>query len=242
MIYMGGKARIAKHILPLILRDRTDGQFYVEPFCGGCNMIDKVKGNRIANDKNTYLIQMWRHLTKGWEPPMVIEKDFYQAVREVWKQKSGAFPPELMGWVGFTGSFNGTFFRAYTGHARSTASGVRDYIGAAMRSILRQVDDLRGVCFLNRDYKDLVLPSKCIIYCDPPYRDTESYRNQNTIDHRDFWEWCRKKVKQGHKVFVSEYSAPDDFRCVWEMELKTSFGRRKAKNAVEKLFVHESQI
>lgn len=237
---MGGKARIAKHILPIILRDRTEGQFYVEPFCGGCNMIDKVKGNRIANDKNPYLIQMWRHLTKGWNPPRVIEKDFYHAVRDSWKQKSEAFPPELIGWVGFTGSYRGLFFGGYSGHARSDKTGVRDYIGEGTRSILRQVGDLRGVCFLNRDYKDLVLLSKCIIYCDPPYRGTEGY--QDAVDHRDFWEWCRKKVKQGHKVFVSEYCAPDDFRCIWEMGVKTTLCAGKAKNAVEKLFVHESQI
>lgn len=164
---MGGKARIAKHILPIILRDRTEGQFYVEPFCGGCNMIDKVKGNRIANDKNTYLIQMWRHLIKGWEPPMIIEKDLYHAVRESWKQKSEAFPAELIGWVGFTASYRGKFFGGYSGHARSGETGVRDYISPSMRSILRQVDDLKGVCFLNRGYEDLVLLSKCIIYCDP---------------------------------------------------------------------------
>lgn len=237
---MGGKTRIAKHILPIILRDRTEGQFYVEPFCGGCNMIDKVKGNRIANDKNAYLIQMWRRLIKGWEPPMVIEKDFYHAVREAWGQRSETFPPELIGWVGFTGSYKGMFFGGYAGHACSSMGGVRDYIGEAVRNIMSQVDRLSGVCFLNRDYKDLVLLSKCIIYCDPPYRDTEGY--QSSVDHKEFWEWCRKKVKQGHKVFVSEYSAPDDFICVWEAVVSSTLGRGKAKKAVEKLFVHESQI
>lgn len=241
MQYMGGKGRIAKHILPLILRGRTEGQFYVEPFCGGCNVIDKVEGNRIANDKNTYLIQMWRRLTKGWEPPMIIEKDFYLAVRESWEQKSEAFPAELIGWVGFTGSYRGLFFGGYSGHACSTTDGVRDYIGESIRNIMSQVDDLKGVCFLNRGYEDLVLLSKCIIYCDPPYRGTTGY--QNALDHEYFWEWCRKKIKQGHRVFVSEYSAPDDFRCIWEMEVRSSLDYRQVKkNAVEKLFVHESQI
>lgn len=48
MIYMGSKARFAKELLPIILKDRKEGQWYVEPFCGGCNMIDKVTGNRMA--------------------------------------------------------------------------------------------------------------------------------------------------------------------------------------------------
>lgn len=35
MKYLGSKARIAKEILPIILKDRKVGQYYVEPFVGG---------------------------------------------------------------------------------------------------------------------------------------------------------------------------------------------------------------
>ena len=35
MQYLGGKTRIAKEILPIILADRKEGQYFVEPFCGG---------------------------------------------------------------------------------------------------------------------------------------------------------------------------------------------------------------
>ena len=54
---MGSKNRIDKEILPIILDNRRDETF-VDVFCGGCNIIDKVSGNRIANDKNRYLIAM----------------------------------------------------------------------------------------------------------------------------------------------------------------------------------------
>ena len=56
MKYMGSKNRIAKHLLPIILKDRKEGQWFVEPFVGGANMIDKVTGNRIGADLNRYLI------------------------------------------------------------------------------------------------------------------------------------------------------------------------------------------
>lgn len=59
MIYLGGKSRIPKEILPLILADREEGQYSVEPFCGGCNVTAEVSGNRIANDYNEYLIAMF---------------------------------------------------------------------------------------------------------------------------------------------------------------------------------------
>ena len=61
---MGSKRRIAKHILPIILKDRKPDQYYVEPFCGGCNLIDKVTGLRIASDKNKYLIALFKELQK----------------------------------------------------------------------------------------------------------------------------------------------------------------------------------
>ena len=76
MKYLGSKARIAKEILPIILRNRKENQYYVEPFAGGMNSICEVKGNRIANDINEYLISMWKELIKGWIPDK-IGKDLY---------------------------------------------------------------------------------------------------------------------------------------------------------------------
>ena len=37
MKYMGSKSRIANEILPIILKNRKPNQYYVEPFCWGCN-------------------------------------------------------------------------------------------------------------------------------------------------------------------------------------------------------------
>jgi DNA adenine methylase len=41
MKYMGSKNRIAKYILPIMLKERGQ-RIWVEPFVGGANMIDKV--------------------------------------------------------------------------------------------------------------------------------------------------------------------------------------------------------
>ena len=70
MKYMGSKARFAKHILPIILKDRQPNQSYIEPFAGGMNMIDKVDGIRIANDQHEELMAMWQVLIyDNWDPP-----------------------------------------------------------------------------------------------------------------------------------------------------------------------------
>lgn len=65
MRYMGSKRRLWKYISPIILKDRKLNQFYVEPFCGGCNSLSQVNGKRIAADINIYLIEMWKSLIKA---------------------------------------------------------------------------------------------------------------------------------------------------------------------------------
>lgn len=242
MIYMGSKRRIAEQILTIILEGRKEGQYYVEPFCGGCNTIDKVPGNRIANDSNPYLIAMWEALSWGWDPPKTIRREHYCEVRECYNQNTDAYPMHYIGWVGFVGSFNGIFFSAYAGHSVIKKTGrVRDYIGEAVRNILAQVPLLTGVQFTNRSYADMIIPPNSIIYCDPPYEGVSKYKGY-PIDHEKFWAWCRERVAEGHEVFVSEYNAPDDFICVWERKLRARVYPGIGKQAIEKLFIHKSQL
>ena len=62
MVYMGSKNRIAKELLPFIKAELKEGVYYVEPFAGGCNMIDKVEHPlRIAADSNRYLIALLQY-------------------------------------------------------------------------------------------------------------------------------------------------------------------------------------
>ena len=75
-----------------------------------------------------------------------------------------------------------------------------------------------------------------MIYCDPPYQGTTKYATKG-FDHEDFWQWCREMKAQGHTIFISEYNAPDDFKCVWEKEVINGFGGKANSNkGTEKLF------
>ena len=60
--YMGSKRRIAKDILPIILKARKEGQYFYDLFVGGGNLLEKVDGNRVANDNNEYLIELFKHM------------------------------------------------------------------------------------------------------------------------------------------------------------------------------------
>ena len=49
MKYMGSKARFVKEILPIILKDRKENQWFVDLFCGGCSIAQEVDGKVIGN-------------------------------------------------------------------------------------------------------------------------------------------------------------------------------------------------
>lgn len=237
MKYMGSKARIAKHILPIILKDRKEGQWYVEPFVGGANMIDKVDGNRIGSDVNSHLIGALCLIRDDPRSiPDVITEDDYKEAKERPSTK-------LDGFIGFAMSFGGKWFGGYRRDSKGP-KGCQENMATQTRrsksSAIRQSPLLHGVDLISSSYCELHVPPKSIIYCDPPYAGTTRYKDD--FDHDKFWQWCREKCAEGHRVFISEYSAPDDFVCVWSGELAVSVQRSGTKKATERLFVHKSQV
>ena len=231
---MGSKNRIAKELLPILLKDRKPNQWYVEPFAGGMNMIDKVDGNRLANDSNEYLIKMWIALVEDeWIPNSYVSKDKYLSV----KNNKQSYEPCVVGWIGFNCSYSGKYFGGFAGVVE-TKQGQRNYQEEAHRNIKKQIPNLTGVEFVSCNYINLHIPDQSIIYCDPPYEGTTKYKDD--FNHLEFWNWVREKSKEGHTVFVSEYNAPDDFICVWQKELKSSLSANGtiggSKKSIEKLF------
>ena len=227
MIYMGSKNRIAKEILPIILKDRKPNQCYVETMVGGGNLIDKVKGFRIGADINPYVIEALKLIRDNPESlPDFVSEEYYREL-EIKKQLNG-----LTGVVGFTCSFGSKWFGGY---ARNSDG--RNYIKVAKNNALAQSPNLKDCLFINSCYQLLDIPKNSIIYCDPPYEGTTKYKVG--FNHFEFWEWVRSKSLEGHSVFVSEYNAPDDFICVWQKTLTTSFSTSESIKAIEKLFIFD---
>ena len=224
-MYMGSKNRIAKHLLPVMLAERTSDQWWVEPFVGGANMIDKVLGNRLGNDTHEYLVALLVAIRDGWVPPADISRDMYYSI----KANPRGYPKELVGFVGFLCSFGGKWWGGYA-HNRSEFN----YAAAGKRNLLKQAPNLKGVIFCTGDYRDIPLPDRSLIYCDPPYANTTKYKEG--FDHTIFWDWCRSKNEEGHTVFVSEYSAPADFVCVKEVPIITTLNKNSKDTRIEKLF------
>lgn len=110
MKYMGSKAKVARYIVPIIQDyiDRSGFETYLDPFCGGCNIIDKIRApQRIASDCNKYLIALLQYIQDGGELPGYIEREEYAAVRA----SRDSYPEWYAGYVGFVCSYNGRFFR-----------------------------------------------------------------------------------------------------------------------------------
>jgi DNA adenine methylase len=227
MKYMGSKARHAKELLPIILANRKEGQWYVEPFVGGANMIDKVKGNRIGADINEYLISLWQSVSTGWNAPLTFKESEYKVMRD----DKENYDKTIVGYVGFALSYSGKWFGGWC----RDGAGKRDYVLESYKNACNQFPKLRGVKFENKSYSELDIPTNSIIYCDPPYKDTTKYKDN--FNHEPFYDWCRQMYKEGHQVFVSEYSMPDDFICVWSKEVNNSLTKDTgSKKGIEKLF------
>lgn len=223
MVYMGSKDKLSKYLLPFIIPLLDDETWYVEPFCGGCNMLAKVRHPlRIAADAQPYLIALWKALQEGWEPPMDIGEEETKRIRDNKKD----YPEKLVGWVGFTNSFRGTFFGGYSRLKMGFGSKTSNYRQTYQINVLRQIARLKDVRFHHCSYDELEIPDNSVVYCDPPYADVSSYK-ETQFDTHEFWEWVRQLSKRVKRVYVSEYSAPLEFDCVWERKAKVRLGDLK---------------
>ena len=233
MKYLGSKNKIAKYILPIMLEYRED-RTWVEPFVGGANTIDKVSGIKIGNDRNEYVIALLNALKNGWIPPKEVTEEYYNEL----KQNRDNYPKELVGYFGTQLVFGNIWFGSF----RRDNTGKRKYDLEAYNNVIKQQPNLKDIEFVCGDYKEMIIPSNSLIYCDPPYKGSRPYIGENKINHTEFWDWCRDKVNEGHIVFVSEYEAPTDFECIWSKEVVVSgnnIHKEKLTNT-EKLFILKS--
>jgi DNA adenine methylase len=232
---MGSKARIAKHILPIILEGRRPGQWYVEPFVGLANVIHLVDGRRIGADSNKHVITLLKAVQNGFIPPNFLSEEEFKALRT--SEKVSPLKTFAMFGCSFGGSYQGGYARGgYDKNGKPV-----NYCAQSKRSLMKQVPGIRDVKFVRADYVGLTVPDNSIIYCDPPYKGKNRYGEP--FDHVEFWEWTRIMSTKGHRVFISEYAAPSDFRCVWRKKVRMTLQHKNNYlMRVEKLFTPKKQI
>ena len=245
MIYMGSKSRIAKHIIPIILSNRKKNQWWVEPFVGGGNMIDKVKGKRIGYDINRYTIEA---LTDIRDNVYDLPKNNMQFTEIDYNKLKLNDEYKHKGYAGYTFSYGGKWLGGWRRDNKSIThpervlipdlrTQIRDYVQDAYNNAYKQHCKLQNAILEQSDYQSIKLPQNSLIYCDPPYKNTTKY--SNNFDHKRFYRWCRIKAHQGHTIYISEYEMPKDFICVWQKDIHNNLAKQTgSKKRTEKLFTY----
>lgn len=89
--------------------------------------------------------------------------------------------------------------------------------------------------FTNDTYKNYIYKPGDIVYCDPPYENTDVY-NIGGFDSQKFYSWA---LSRDYDVYISSYELPSDFYLVKEMEKIQSIG--KNKTITERLYCNHKQ-
>jgi DNA adenine methylase len=234
MKYVGSKARLSKELIPIIQKyiDDNNIKIYIEPFVGGANVIDKIKcEKRIGIDIDSLVIDLFQGYNKDLELPNLPTKEHYYDVRDNPNKYDKVYRSAILLFASYNARVYGGCYGAY---AKTKNGTIRNYFQEAKRNFEKQLPLLKDIVFINGDYRELKTPTKCVIYCDPPYQSGIGYKQD--FDHNEFWNWVREKSKN-NIVLVSEYNAPKDFKVIWEQPIKTHMNNRNKLEKVERLFI-----
>lgn len=244
--YAGGKYRLGKHIAKSIedyenVHDSANNVYskrpYLEPFVGMCGVMRNIQNNRkrVGCDLNLDVVAMWKSLQEGWEPPMDVTEEEYNRLRDHVPEGDPS-----RGIVAHGASWGGYFFSKF----------MPDIYPGCRRNVMKFFPFVRDVEFKDGGcYTKFLDVEGYTIYCDSPYANSigatgKKSRFLNQFDHEKFWENMRILCKK-NLVFISEGSAPNDFKIIWEKETLSRMagkGIEKRKIRNERLYVHESQF
>lgn len=104
---------------------------------------------------------------------------------------------------------------------------------------LQSLQGMGNIEVFQGDYRELEIPKeeKYVIYCDPPYINTEGYFTN--FNHEEFYDWA----KQQKNCYISEYWMPGDFECVDYIDKTVSFcGKNKGCNKQEGLWICKNNL
>lgn len=238
MRYLGSKARIIKQIAPIITEHLNGENEFVDAFMGGANVITNIDYNKkVGIEYSVYPWAIWNEISMfgiDWIPQAFDEEDYYD-VKKSYKDKDGRYKQSLIGYVGNCLSYGSKW---WGGFAKFNPKKNEDHVKEAYNGIKKQYENFKHIettRFVHASYDEYDYKPNSVIYCDPPYQSTIGY--ESSFDHDKFWNWVREMSKKGHHVYVSEYSAPSDFKCIWRKAVKEQVGKN-INQKVEKLFVY----
>lgn len=247
MVYVGGKQKITKYIVPIIQGyiDKSGYKTYVEPFVGGANVICKIKAEeRIGFDTNKYLIAFLKAIAEGelsvFHLPSLSEKQYID-VRDFPERYRESFVGYAGSMYGYCGKFFGSYVQNQVGGRNLKAERLRNLIsqcyphGYDRKSLYNALSPIK---FGVSSYENLNA-ERCVIYCDPPYNKTYNYGVfGDMFESAKLWDWVRyMSTVKNNIVLVSEQEAPDDFKILWEKKVTRSLSNSQRKTITERLYI-----
>lgn len=231
MRYLGGKTRNSKAITAILKAHRKPNQTYIEPFCGGLSVAEKMDGKMILGDYHEGLIRLYQSIQLGIfkYPTEALTVNDYK-----WYKENSDITDPMYTAIGFGLSYAGKWWGGYDSYYDN-----RGKPGETTRSLVNSLKrtfnkpHIQAATFTHQSY-DEYTPTDCLIYCDPPYVNTTEYSGVDTFDHNKFWNIMRKWSKT-NTVFISEFTAPDDFEEVWRKPYKIQMCKDQLEKA-ERLF------
>lgn len=248
-----------KELLPIIMEGTNNDTVFIDAFCGGCNVLSTIPlKNKIGIDNNIFIYYLWKNLSNK---DMIINtlhdlpkncneltQEMYNHMKELSKStdiNNFDVPLHTIGYVGSACSYGGAWFNGY---AKFNKNKNEDHIKEAYNGLYNQLYNFKHLFkteFICMEYNNPYIyydydKTNTIIYCDPPYEGTKQYNNE--FNSTEFWEWARTMSKEGWKIYISEYNAPNDFKCIWQSSKSDGMGTtifgRKQNVKIEKLFVY----
>jgi site-specific DNA-adenine methylase len=213
MTYQGSKDKYANRIVPLLNQFRQVGQVYWEPFLGSGSIMQHMTGPRIGTDVMTDLIMLWQEVINNtFLEPAYITKEQYDDLM------TSTEPSALRAYAGFFWSFSGMFNKGYSPEFFEQSH--------SFHKMRLRAKKLQGVTLRSTDYRSIGSRGM-LIYADPPYFGTTSYRGAPAFNHKQFYEWCAIKVLAENTLIISEYWMPTSFIQIAEFPATTSLGVSK---------------
>lgn len=239
MVYQGSKTRYAQYIVPILQKtiNITNAETFIDGCCGGCNIIQDIKcKNKIAIDLNNDLIELYKYAITAYKEGYLDTAFPTKITKEDWnKAKSGNGESWYRALVCFFASYSARGFSG--GYCLNTS---RNYYIERLNNFKKQIPKLIDIEFICEDI-NYIHPSNSIIYIDPPYKNTKKYDINLSFDYELFWDSVRRLSKK-NIVFISEQTAPNDFKSIWNLvAIRNCFGSQ-IKKANECLWVYKDNM
>lgn len=232
MTIQGSKVKYIKYIIPILQKCINENNIdtFIDCCCGGCNIIKNINcNNRIAIDKNKYLISLWKELQKpDFKFPLF-------PTREDWDRCKNGY--ETRNWyIGLVQIFTSYLARGFEGGYNKQE---KQYWGR-VHTVEKDLPLIKDINFIEDDYSRILSFNNCVIYVDPPYINTKTYSSDPHFDYDRFWNTIRK-VSENNWVFVSEQCAPEDFKAIWTLKTNRQL-QGNITDCTENLFIYKNGL